>query len=60
METKMNKRVIFECVKAFVIGAIIGLTVMYFAKTDSFKTPIVFGIIAISIHTRKNVYLKKD
>lgn len=56
----MNKRIVLECVKAFAVGAIIGLLIMYFRKTESLITPIAFGIIAIGIHARNNVYLKKD
>jgi len=56
----MKKSAFTECLKAFAVGAVIGLFVMYLGKLDSVKTPIVFGIIAISIHARNNVYQKKN
>ena len=56
----MNKRIVLECVKAFAVGAIIGLLMMYFLKIESLKIPIVFGIIAISIHARNSIYVKKE
>lgn len=54
----MNRKVIIECIKAFSVGAIIGLVVMYFSDTNSVKSPIFFGIMALSIHARNNTYIK--
>ncbi len=54
----MNIKVLLECIKAFSVGAIIGLIFMYFRDTNSFKYPIIFGIITLSIHARNNTYIK--
>jgi hypothetical protein len=56
----MKKSVFSESLKALVAGVIIGLLVMCFGKLDSFKVPVVLGIIAISIYARNNVYQKKE
>lgn len=50
----MNKRVIIESIKAFTFGAVIGFIVKYFMKTDSYLAPFVFGLIALSFHSKNN------
>lgn len=60
IEINMKKSVFSESLKALVAGVIIGLLVMCFGKLDSFKVPVVLGIIAISIYARNNVYQKKE
>ena len=54
----MNNKLLLECIKAFSIGAVIGLVVMCFSDTNSFRYPIFFGIITLSIHARNNTYIK--
>jgi hypothetical protein len=56
----MDKRVIIESLKAFSVGAIIGLIIMYFRNSENFATPIAFGILALSFHARNNSYKKID
>ena len=56
----MDKRVIVESLKAFSVGAIIGLIIMYFRNSENFATPIAFGILALSFHARNNSYKKID
>jgi hypothetical protein len=54
----MNGKVIQECIKAFSVGTFIGLVIMYFSYTNSVKYPLIFGIMALSIHARNNTYIK--
>ena len=54
----MNRKLILECIKAFSVGAVIGLIIMYFSGTNSFRYPLIIGMMALSIHARNNTYIK--
>jgi hypothetical protein len=55
----MNKRVLFESLKAILIGALVGFIIMIFTNSNSFKAPIICGLFALSFHTRTNSYKSK-
>jgi|LauGreSBDMM110SN_4_FD.fasta_scaffold242746_1 hypothetical protein len=50
----MKNKVLLECVKSFSVGAIIGLAIVYFRKSDSLITIFISGFIVMSIHIRNN------
>jgi hypothetical protein len=54
----MDKRVIIESIKAFSIGAVIGLIIMYLRNSENFATPFICGIVALGYHARNNTYNK--
>lgn len=55
----MNKRVIFESLKAVLIGALFGFIIMYFTNSNSFKAPMICSILALGFHARNNSYQSK-
>ena len=48
----MTNKVLFECLKSFSLGAIVGLAIIYFRKSDSVVTVFISGFIFMSIHIR--------
>ena len=55
----MDKKIVLESLKAFTIGAIVGLIIMYFRNSDNFVTAFICGIGALSIHARNNSFSKR-
>lgn len=54
----MNLKVVIECLKGFAIGAVIGLLIMYFRKSDSFVSVFLCGFITMSIYIKNNFFIK--